>query len=265
MPERQMTERKETSRTTPGPERLSVLLKVRPKRTQILIGVLCMALGFAFALQVRSNQADDTFETAREDELVGVLDTLSERSDRLRDEIQSLEETRRRIESGSRERQALIEDAREQANALGILAGTVPATGPGVVLTIEDPRGRVKARVLLDAVQELRDAGAEAMQIDGVRVVASTYFVDNPGGGILIDGRRREPPYEFRVIGDPATMAAALEIPGGVVESIRQVGARGVIDQKDRIEITALREQSESQYARPSRDRDPSRGWPPGG
>ena len=58
---------------------------------------------------------------------------------------------------------------------LRILTGTVAATGPGVTLTIDDPDGSVTAATLLDGVEELRDAGAEAIEInDSVRVVAST-------------------------------------------------------------------------------------------
>ena len=66
---------------------------------------------------------------------------------------------------------------------LGILAGTVPATGPGVTITIDDPDGAVTRPTLLDGVEELRDAGAEAIEInDSVRVVASTSFTDGDGG-----------------------------------------------------------------------------------
>ena len=69
---------------------------------------------------------------------------------------------------------------------LGILAGTVAAEGPGIVVTID---GVDDAALLLDTVQELRDAGAEAIQLGDVRVVASTYFTQAPGRPCA--GRRR--------------------------------------------------------------------------
>ena len=60
---------------------------------------------------------------------------------------------------------------------------------------------------MLDTVQEMRDAFAEAMQFNGqVRVVAQTSFEDGPGG-IYVDGTLLEPPYVLDVIGDPHTLA----------------------------------------------------------
>ena len=85
---------------------------------------------------------------------------------------------------------------------------------------------------LLDAMEELRNAGAEAMQVEGagesgttaaVRVVASTSFVDDKDG-VAVDGTRLSSPYRFVVIGDPATRAGALAIPGGVADSVRRQG-----------------------------------------
>src|SRR5204862_247268 len=79
--------------------------------------------------------------------------------------------------------QAALREARDRARTLGILTGTLPARGPGIVLTVVDPQGTVGADVLLDAVEELRDAGAEALQLSGVCVVAQTPIVDDPAGG----------------------------------------------------------------------------------
>ena len=54
---------------------------------------------------------------------------------------------------------------------LGILAGTKPAEGPGISLRIDDPRSQVDAAQVLDTIEELRDAGAEAIQLGNVRVM----------------------------------------------------------------------------------------------
>ena len=62
---------------------------------------------------------------------------------------------------------AALAETQRRAKVLGILAGTLPATGPGVVVAITDPQGKVRANVVLTVVQELRDAGAEALQIEG--------------------------------------------------------------------------------------------------
>lgn len=232
-------------------------MRPRATRTQALVGALCLLLGFALAVQVRAHQGGERFETARLDELVGVLNSLSQRSERLRGEISELQQTRQQVQSGYQKRQALVQAARERANTLGILAGTRPAAGPGIELTVTDPQGEVDSGMLLSTLQELRDAGAEVVQFGEVRVVASTHFEDPAGGqGVVVDDHRLRPPYRILAIGDASTMSSALGIPGGVMETLRGAGAEGSIVEKDRVEITALREPSGSQYARPSTTAD---------
>ena len=108
------------------------------------------------------------------------------------------------------------------------------------------------ATLILDALQELRDAGAEVIQIGDVRVIVSTYVLDGAEGGVIVDGTTLEPPIIIRAIGDPRTMSAALRIPGGVVDSLRGVGADAAIQESDNVEITALRALPSPEYARPA-------------
>jgi uncharacterized protein YlxW (UPF0749 family) len=108
----------------------------------------------------------------------------------------------------------------------------------------------VKAPLLLDAVEELRDAGAEAIQIGEVRVVASSYFGQS-GSGVEIDGTRLIAPYQILAIGDAQTMSSAMEIPGGLSENVRQLGATITITQAKELTVGALHTLREPQYARP--------------
>jgi uncharacterized protein YlxW (UPF0749 family) len=52
-------------------------------------------------------------------------------------------------------------------------------------------------------------------------------------------------------IGDPPTLAAAMNIPGGATDSIKRVGGTMVVEQSDRVDITALRQPKARQYAQP--------------
>lgn len=223
----------------------------RRRVSQALIALLLAVLGFGLALQVRSTSADSGLRTARQSDLVRILDDLSQRGRRLADEEQALQATREQLLSGADKAATALQDARERADTLGILAGTVPATGPGIRLTIQDPKRAVKSFELLDALQELRDAGAEAVQIGPVRAVASTYLTQE-GDRIFVDGVGLDPPYQILAIGDPPTLASALDIPGGVLEVLRRDGARGEVTQLDRVVIDALRPLSTPQYARPA-------------
>lgn len=235
--------------------RLRAALRPRATRTQALVGLLCLVLGFGLAAQVNANREQAAFATAREEELVGILDTLSQRSDRLRAEIRSLEETKAELEEDTHGEAALAE-AHERAATYAVLAGTVEVRGPGIVVTISDPNGAVTPSLLLDTLQELRDAGAEAMQVNDVRTVASTHFREAPAGGLLVDGEQITPPYRFLAIGDPHTLATALDIPGGIIESVRGAGAEAVVTQRQRIDITAVRAPATPHYARPTRGED---------
>ena len=223
------------------PERRgAALLRPRLNRGQLIVAVLCAVLGFAVAAQVRSNDRDTKFATARQDELVGILGDLSQRSDRLRSDIRDLDATKSGLQRDSQGQAALV-DARRRASTYGILAGTVPATGPGIELTVTDPQSRVRAASLLDTLEELRDAGAEVVQVDDVRVGVSTYFTDSSGGAVMADGRPLARPFRFLAIGDPHTLATALNIPGGVLRTLRNSGAEGAVQQRQKITIQAVR------------------------
>jgi uncharacterized protein YlxW (UPF0749 family) len=218
---------------------LSMLLP-RANKGQLVVGLLCLVLGFAVVAQMKSTKADTRFASARQDELVGILSDLSQRSERLRGDIRDLEDTKAEL-ARDRQGQAAMDEARKRATTYGLLAGTLPATGPGIQLDITDPSRRVRAGVLLDTLQELRDAGAEVIEVNGVRIGVNSYFLDVPGAGVEADGRRLQPPYHFLAIGDSHTLATALNIPGGVIKSLQSAGATGLITQEQTITVRAVR------------------------
>ncbi|WP_242892756.1 DUF881 domain-containing protein [Actinomadura litoris] len=215
------------------------LLRPRVSWGQLAGGLLCLVLGFAVVAQVQANKRDTTFATARQDELVGILSDLGQRSERLRGDLRDLEETKAGLERDAQGGTAL-EEARRRATTYGLLAGTLPAEGPGVEVAIDDRRHGVRALHLLDALQELRDAGAEVIQVNEVRAGVDTYFLDEQDG-VQADGRLLQAPYRFLAIGDPHTMATALNIPGGVVKTLQGAGAVVSITPRARIAVRAIR------------------------
>ena len=218
---------------TPTPRRR------HPLRSQVLIGVTLAVLGFALVVQLRTAQQTPRFASARQEDLVRILEDLTARSERLRGEIDELQRTHDRLTSGAGQDAAALAETRRRRDVLRILAGTVPATGPGIELTIEDPEHSVTADVLLDVLQELRDAGAEALQVNDVRLTAPSWFSDSPTG-ILADAKPLRAPYVFKAIGDPHTLADAMEIPGGVIDSVAaRSGASTGIAQRDRLVVDA--------------------------
>lgn len=230
------------------------MARPRPTRANFFALLLALLLGLAIATQVRQTQAQG-LEDLREDELVRILDDVSQNGARLEGEITELERTRDGLVEGGDSKEA-IAAAQQRVDTLGILAGTSAATGPGIRLTITDPDRTVDAATLLDTVQELRDAGAEAMQIGDVRIVASTSFTDTEGG-VSVDGTTVSAPFELVVIGDPRTMASAMEIPGGVAETVRGKGGTAKVDEYTSITVEALHTVSSPRYAQPVQEPAP--------
>lgn len=225
----------------------------RPASARLMVALLAGVLGFALVVQVRSRQESPSFAGARQEDLAEILDDLNAREERLRLDIDELERTRDRLTGSAGREEAALVEARRRAEVLGILAGTLPAAGSGLRLTIEDPAGTVTADVLLDAIQELRDAGAEAMMLNGVRVVAATFVVKS-GNAVAVDGRPISAPYRFVAVGEAQTLATAMQIPGGVVDVVSSLAdATVVVDPRPRVVVDALRPVRPPVYARPSK------------
>lgn len=216
-----------------------------------LIGVLCLLLGFGLAVQVRTTSQATTLSGARPEDLVRILDDLSSREDRLRQDIAGQEALRQRLTSGGDQAQAALEEARAREQQLAILAGTVAARGPGITLNVADPAGKVGPEVILDAIQELRAAGAEAIQVGPVRVGLTTS-VTGSAGALRLDGQAVPAPYQILAIGDPPTLGTALNIPGGVVNTVSRAGGEAAIEQLDTVLISALRVVQPPEYAQPA-------------
>ena len=233
-----------------GLQRLRTAL-FRPSRGQLIVGVLLAVLGFAAITQVRTNTSDNTYAGYREQDLVDVLSGLSGTSQKAQNEINRLEATRRQLEKNQQDQSAAVAAAQKQADELSILAGWVPVTGPGIRLTVTEGPRTVSVDSFLDAIEELRSAGAEAMQVNGkVRLVAQSYLQQVPGG-LEIDGRTVSSPFVLDAIGDPHTLDGALNLVDGPVAQFKDAGATVKIEELDSLDVTSVREPSAPHYAQP--------------
>jgi uncharacterized protein YlxW (UPF0749 family) len=207
---------------------------------------------------VRQNESGDSLETARPADLLVLLDSLQQREAALNTEVADLQRTLAQLQASGNNDQTAIDNAKARLAALSILIGTVAATGPGVVLTIADTAPGVAPETMLDVINELRAAGAEAMEIRGgppdrptsVRVGVDTWVVGAPGA-LVADNATLNPPYSVLAIGDPATLAAAMNIPGGAMDSVERVGGTMSVQQNDHVDVTVLRQPKPRQYAQP--------------
>jgi uncharacterized protein YlxW (UPF0749 family) len=213
--------------------------------------VLLAALGAALAIQVHAtNSSDQLLRAARPDDLVNILDEVTARGQRLDTELRDLDSQKASLQNSTDKAQAALQQAQEKAKDLQILAGTVKATGPGITVTITDPLHKVDAAALLNALQELRAAGAEVVQLGNVRIVVSSAFLDTGTGQVSVDGHALSAPYVFKVIGDPATLQPALGIPGGVVASLKNTYGATTTITSGNVLVAAIAPQPDPQYAK---------------
>ena len=220
----------------------------------VLIGVLVALLGFGIAVQVRSSSGDNLAD-ARQDDLIRILDDQNSRADRLRQQLAQLQATEQQLQASGDKDSVAYSQALQQLTALRVLLGVVAATGPGITMTITDPDDQLGPEDLLDIVQELRGAGAEAIQFDGVRVGTDSAFTGSSTGDgpPQLDGTVLTQPHQVTAIGDPPTLDRALNIFGGVAATVRSKGGDVVIVQAPSVTVTAVRTLPPTSLATPSK------------
>lgn len=204
---------------------------------------------FVLVAQIRQDDTD-SLARMRQVDLVRLLDELNTRIDDLGEERDSLRLEIFELESGVDSRNAAIEAAAAQERARQIHAGIVPVHGPGIRIEIADEGNQMRAQSLVTVVEELRNAAAEAVEINGVRVVMSTAIVHGDSG-MTIDGTPVEPPYVIKAIGDANLMSGAVDMPGGVLANVRGRGHTTELTLEDLIRIAAVAELPELRHAVP--------------
>jgi uncharacterized protein YlxW (UPF0749 family) len=188
---------------------------------RVAVTLACAVLGFLLVAQVRATEeVGDRLAAEREEDLARILSELSGQSDRLQAEITDLRLTLLDFESTAEREELALRTLQRRYDDLRILAGTTTVEGDGAVFTITDANRLVTQDQLVDAVQELRDAGAEAIAVNDVRLVASSAFTTR-NDRILLDRRPLDPPYRLVAIGPGETIAKALAIPGGAIDTLQ--------------------------------------------
>jgi uncharacterized protein YlxW (UPF0749 family) len=225
-------------------------LAPRSTKAQLLAGALCALLGFALVVQVHQNNGTN-LEGMRQADLVRMLDETTDRSDALQRQASDLQAEHDQLLSGSDRRQAALDALRRTATTQGILTGRLPAQGPGIVLTLSEPSGSIRPLTLLDVLEEMRNSGAEAIELNGHRITASSAFTGEPGA-VVLDGATLQAPFRWLAIGDPDTIATALQIPGGALAAVRNDGGQGTVARSDLVKVTAIRVLPDPVYATPA-------------
>lgn len=227
---------------------------LRPSRAQFVIAVVLAIFGLALTMQVRARADEEDYSSLRRSDLIQMVEDLSAESRRLEDEIADLQETRRQLQTGVDRQQVAREEAQRRLDVLSILGGTAAAEGRGIRITIDDPQAKVTPEILLNALEEMRDAGGEVIEINNaIRVVASTWTTRGPTG-LIVDDQVVTRPILIEVIGDPHALSEAAKFRGGLVSEIegQRVGGSVSIATDNRVLISSLHTPKANQFARPA-------------
>ncbi|TCD54795.1 DUF881 domain-containing protein [Alloscardovia theropitheci] len=215
--------------------------------SSIVLVILGALLGYGFMAQQRIT--DTSYAALSESELVTLLDETNNQISRLETQRSQLNQQLSSIQTAADKQQEIERVAQENRDANDIISGRVPAYGQGVEITISQGSKRdISAAILFTLIEELRNAGAEVIQIGDVRVITSTYVIDT-SSGLMSDGKYLESPYLIKAIGDKSNLQNAVDISGGVGSSLRvNYGARVSVRQSNDVEITAVANTFEYKY-----------------
>jgi uncharacterized protein YlxW (UPF0749 family) len=207
-----------------------------PQSRRYFAVILSVLLGIFISIAIKQNDQPELLTSVREDELVLILDDLSKQKDALEIELLKQSQILDSLKSGSGDEARKA--AQNRIDQLILLSGTAPVAGRGIQVLITGDVYSVNSFTILDTVQELRDAGAVAIEVNGVRVINSSYFTDT-NEGISVNNTKIRSPYKLLALGDPETMSTALKIPGGMSENVITSGGNVIITEFPELEITS--------------------------
>lgn len=217
-----------------------------PQSRRYFAVILSVLLGIFISIAIKQNDQPELLTSVREDELVLILDDLSKQKDALEIELLKQSQILDSLKSGSGDEARKA--AQNRIDQLILLSGTAPVAGRGIQVLITGDVYSVNSFTILDTVQELRDAGAVAIEVNGVRVINSTYFTDT-NEGISVNNTKIRSPYKLLALGDPETMSTALKIPGGMSENVTTSGGNVIITEFPELEITSSVPLTTPEYA----------------
>lgn len=218
----------------------------------LVIGVLALLIGMLISVQIGTAKSSDVgglIPVAKAAGLEQELKQVRAEKESVMQEYLDLEAKLKQIEEQHSSEDALTKSMSEDIEKYKLSAGVVDVKGPGVLITVDDPVPTednpgdgystimLRYDLLLSLVNKLKDAGAEAISINGQRVIASTE-ISLAGDNVNINAVPTAPPYTIKAIGNPETIESTLTIRYGIVETMRNNYALQVsIVQKKEIEI----------------------------
>jgi uncharacterized protein YlxW (UPF0749 family) len=202
------------------------------RAAQLSLFVVALIIGLLLVGQLRSQARPIELSNLSAQELSGLIETLSGANVELSEGLDELRTQIRDYERAAVEGQSDIVISEEALLGISAFGGLVGVEGQGISIMAE---GSFDPVAVNDLIHELRNAGAEAIAVDEIRITARSVAVLGTSA-IEIDGVAIGPSFEIRAIGSPDGLQAAIERPGGILSLYEQsIDARFTVSQEDRL------------------------------
>jgi uncharacterized protein YlxW (UPF0749 family) len=189
---------------------------MRRPASLLSFGLVLLLLGFLVVVQLRSRAADESLNGLSVQELGELVANLTSRNDQLREEIRSLERQRASVSAAAQRGDTSAVEIRSDLYRVLAWSGALGVAGPGVSVTIE---GQIAGDAVEQLVNELRNAGAEALAVDDIRYVPGVV-VSGPPGGLVVTGAAVQDPLTLFAVGPPEVLAGSLTRAGGPIAQL---------------------------------------------
>jgi uncharacterized protein YlxW (UPF0749 family) len=214
---------------------------MRQRRSQVALTAIALLLGLLVVVQLRAQQAGTALETQSSQDLTLLIANLTTRNDQLRGEVADIQRQLDTMSAANARGETSVGQLRTELERARIWSGEDPAAGPGIRIVLY---GGVPAEAVSDLVNELRNGGAEAIAIGGVRVVGRTV-VAGTEGSLSLESTELGPRVEVLAIGNPAALTGGLTRAGGLAAQLQARYA------EVQVEVTPLDEVSVPAADRP--------------
>src|SRR5438093_12667243 len=186
---------------------------------QISIFAVAVLVGLLGVGQLRSHERPTQVSSLSAQELSTLIETLTARNRELRDGLAGIQQQLREYQGAGTQGPSALQVSQEALRRITAFAGSAGVDGQGILLTVD---GSLDAIALNDLVNELRNAGAEAIAVNDVRMTASSVAVQGPSS-LEVDGVQIGERFTLRAIGSPDGLTSAIERPGGIISQLKLV------------------------------------------
>jgi len=231
---------------------------------QIVIAMACIILGIMVAIQFRSQKKEGFPFFTERTELIKMVRNLETERNKMQAELQDVRKRLDDYVEATSKGETALASLEDELNKLRMQAGIVKVGGPGLIVRLNDSPQRPQEKEdpylflihdvdLQAVVNELWASGAEAVSINGQRIIASTS-IRCAGPIIMINSVRVSPPYEIRAVGPSVAMETALRMRGGFMDSMApylQKGVEAKIARKENLIIPDYKGTLFFRYAKP--------------